>query len=185
MQTANQHPSLSFHALVSRAPSKQRTYSPPPPQTWAAANGGVTNGGLRGVWPPFLEIGQNRPFSPFFCLFCPFPEGPKSTRKVQKTEEKGLFPQISSDFLRPPSLKPHLRHSNRHLGWENFGPEKKITPTPSLSLQTSSRHLCSPTPPPLRCLPLPLSFAKNRPRHHLLGRLLPRKNRNVCQGQNM
>ena len=24
---------------------------------WAAANGGVTNGGLRGVWPPFLEIG--------------------------------------------------------------------------------------------------------------------------------
>ena len=24
----------------------------------------------------------------------------------QKTEEKGLFPQISSDFLKPPSLKP-------------------------------------------------------------------------------
>ena len=38
--------------------------------SWAAANGGVTNGGgLRGVWPPFLEIGRNRPFSPFFCLF--------------------------------------------------------------------------------------------------------------------
>ena len=30
---------------------------------WAAANGGVTNGGLRGVWPPFLEIGRNRPKS--------------------------------------------------------------------------------------------------------------------------
>ena len=73
---------------------------------WAAANGGVTNGGLRGVWPPFPEIGRNRPFSPFFCLFCPFPEGLKSTWKIQKTEEKGLFPQISSDFLQPPSLKP-------------------------------------------------------------------------------
>ena len=73
---------------------------------WAAANGGVTNGGLRGVWPPFLEIGQNRPFSPFFCLFRPFPEGAKSPWEIQKTEEKGLFPQISSDLLKPPSLKP-------------------------------------------------------------------------------
>ena len=74
--------------------------------SWAAANGGVTNGGLRGVWLPFLEISRNRPKSPFFCLFRPFPEGPKSTREIQKTEEKGLFPQISSDFLKPPSLKP-------------------------------------------------------------------------------
>ena len=74
---------------------------------WAAANGGVTNGGLRGVWPPFPEISRNRPCSPFFYLFfCTFPEGLKSTWKIQKTEEKGLSPQISSDFLRPPSLKP-------------------------------------------------------------------------------
>ena len=73
---------------------------------WAAINGGVRNGGLRGVWPPFLEIGRNRPFSPFFCLFRPFPEGAKSTREIQKTEEKGFFPQISSDLLKPPSLKP-------------------------------------------------------------------------------
>ena len=73
---------------------------------WAAANGGVTNGGLRGVWPHFLEIGQNRPFSPFFCLFRPFPEGAKSTWEIQKTEDKGLFPQISSDCIKPPSLKP-------------------------------------------------------------------------------
>ena len=73
---------------------------------WAAANGGVTNGGLRGVWPPFLEIGRNWPFSPFFCLFRPFPEGAKSAWEIQKTEEKGLFPQISSDLLKPPSLKP-------------------------------------------------------------------------------
>ena len=68
--------------------------------------GGVTNGGLRGVWPPFPEIGRNRPFSPFFCLCRPFPERLKDTWKIQKTEEKGLFPQISSDFLKPPSLKP-------------------------------------------------------------------------------
>ena len=73
---------------------------------WAAANGGVTNGGLRGVWPPFPEIGRNRPFLPFFCLFRPFPEGAKSTWEIQKTEEKGLFPHISTDFLKPPSLKP-------------------------------------------------------------------------------
>ena len=73
---------------------------------WAAANGGVTNGGLRGVWPPSPEIGRNRPFSPFSCLFRPFPGGAKSTWKIQKTEEKGLFPQISSDLLKPPSLKP-------------------------------------------------------------------------------
>ena len=72
---------------------------------WAAANGGVTNAGLRGVWLPFQEIGRNRPFSPFFCLFRPFPEGPKSTWEIQKTEEKGLFPQISSDSLKSPSLK--------------------------------------------------------------------------------
>ena len=69
------------------------------PPNWAAANGGVTNGGLRGVWPPFLEIGRNRPKSPFFCLFRPFPEGAKSTWEIQRiSEEKGLFPQISSDF---------------------------------------------------------------------------------------
>ena len=68
---------------------------------------GVTNGGLRGVCPPpFLEIGRNRPFSPFFFLFCPFPEGPKSTSEIQKTDGKGLFPQISSDFRKPRSLEP-------------------------------------------------------------------------------
>ena len=79
---------------------------PTAPLNWAAANGGVTNGGLRGVWLPFPEIGRNRPFSPFFCLFRPFLEGAKSTWEIQKTEEEGLFPQISSDLLKPPSLKP-------------------------------------------------------------------------------
>ena len=73
---------------------------------WAAANGGATNGDLRGVWPPLLEIGRNRPFSPFVCLCSSFPDGPKSTWETQKTEEKGLFLRISSDLLEPPSLKP-------------------------------------------------------------------------------
>ena len=85
---------------------KYQTFFSQTQKNWAAANGGVTNGGLRGVWPPFPEIGRNRPFSPFFCLFRPFPDCAKSTWKIQKTEEKGLFPQISSDFLKPPSLKP-------------------------------------------------------------------------------
>ena len=64
---------------------------------WSAANGG-----LRGVWLPLLEIGQNRPFSPFFFLFRPFLEGAKSTWEFQKMEENGLFPQISSGLLKPP-----------------------------------------------------------------------------------
>ena len=89
-------------------------------QNWSAANGGVTNGGLRGVWPPFPEIGRNRPFSPFFCLFRPFPEGLKSTWKIQKTEEKGLFPQISSDFLKPPSLKPPFAAPQQNTLIETF-----------------------------------------------------------------
>ena len=81
--------------------------------SWAAANGGVTNGGLRGVWPPFLEIGRNRPFSPFFCLFRPFPEGAKGTWKIWGYRRKKAFflryPQIC---LNPHLLNPHLRHSN-------------------------------------------------------------------------
>ena len=50
----------------------------------------------------------NRPKSALFALFLPFrplPEGAKSTWEIQKTEEKGLFPQISSDLLKHPSLK--------------------------------------------------------------------------------
>ena len=49
---------------------------------WSAANGSVTSGGLRGVWPPLLEVGRNRPFSPFSAFFRPFPEGPNSTWKI-------------------------------------------------------------------------------------------------------
>ena len=49
------------------------------------------------------EIGLFRPFSAFFALFRRVRRAPG---KYQKTEEKGLYPQISSDFLKPPSLKP-------------------------------------------------------------------------------
>ena len=84
--------------------------------------GGVTNGGLRGVWSPFPEIGRNRPFSPFFCRFHPFPEGGKSIWEIEKTEERGLFPQISSDLLKPPSLKPpFVALQNLGQNFEKFG----------------------------------------------------------------
>ena len=52
------------------------------------------------------SLPRKRPKSPFFCLFRPYPERLKSTRKIHETEEKGLFPQISSDLLEPPSAKP-------------------------------------------------------------------------------
>ena len=66
------------------------------------ANGGVTNRptGFKGCLAalPALLL----PFSPF----CGGP-GPKSTWEIQKTEEKGTFPQTFSDLLKPPSLKPN------------------------------------------------------------------------------
>ena len=79
---------------------------------WAAANGGVTNGGLRGVWPPFLEIGRNRPFSPFFCFFALFRRVRRAIGKSRKRRKKAFslrYPRIS---LNPHLLNPHLRHSN-------------------------------------------------------------------------
>ena len=57
-----------------------------------------------------MEIGQNRPFSPFSAFFALFSEGPNSTWTIQKTEEKGLLPQVSWDLLKPPSLNGgHLK----------------------------------------------------------------------------
>ena len=47
---------------------------------------------LRGVWPPFPEIGRL------------FPQGPNSAWEIQTMEEKGLFPLIFSDLLKPPFL---------------------------------------------------------------------------------
>ena len=76
---------------------------------WSAANGGVTNGGLRGVWPSILEIGRNRPFSPFFALFRRARRAPGKSRKRRKKAFFLRYPQIC---LNPHLLNPHLRHSN-------------------------------------------------------------------------
>ena len=65
---------------------------------------------------PALKSAKIGRFLPFFCLFRPFPGGAKSTWKIQKTEGKCLFPQISSDLLNPHLLNPHLWHSNFILG---------------------------------------------------------------------
>ena len=97
--------SFTQSSLVKKIPGKSTL-------GWAAANGGVTNGGLRGVWPPCLEIGQNRPFSPFFCLFRPFPEGAKSTWEIRKRRKKAFFLRYPQICLSPHLLNPHLRHSN-------------------------------------------------------------------------
>ena len=75
--------------------------------TWAAANGGVTNGGLRGVWPPFLEIGRNRPFPALFALFRRVRRAPGKSRKRRKKAFFLRYPQIC---LNPHLLNPHLRH---------------------------------------------------------------------------
>ena len=50
-----------------------------------------------GVCPPFSQI---------VLPFGPFPKGSKSSGKSRKTQKKkGLFSQITSDLLKPPSLK--------------------------------------------------------------------------------
>ena len=75
---------------------------------WAATNGGVTNGGLRGVWPPFLEIGRNRPF---FCLFRPFRRVRRAPGKWGYLRKKAFFLRYPQICLNPHLLNPHLRHS--------------------------------------------------------------------------
>ena len=84
---------LSHGSYLSRTPSRPKCLC-----LW------VFLARLRGVWPPFLEIGRNGSFSPFLRLCRGFPDGAKSTWEIQKTEENGLFPRISSDLLEPPSL---------------------------------------------------------------------------------
>ena len=122
--------STSSQGRGSRTNKHTRTHPHTHTHTWSAGNGGVTNGGLRGVWPPVLvEIGL---FHPFLCLFAP-PPPPKSTWKIQKTEEKGLFPQISSVLLKPPSLKPlfvdkadvlqRFSYGARELKWTSGCPD--------------------------------------------------------------
>ena len=123
---------------------------------WAAANGGVTNGGLRGVWPPFLEIGRNRPFS---ALFLPFSGGcEEHLGNPRISEEKGLFPQISSDFLKPPSLKPTLFGTPTILCLRALRKSQRFQPVPGNSQsQSQTSHICGA----LRAYPaLPYPFSE-------------------------
>ena len=80
---------------------------------------GSNKWGLKGC-PPSLDVGLFRPF----LLFRPFPKVPDNTWKIQKTEEKGPFPQKSSDLLKPPSLKPPLAALQEKLNLVNLrGPD--------------------------------------------------------------
>ena len=72
---------------------------------------GCNKWGLKGR---LAALPGNRPKSAKIALFLPRAPG-----KSRKRREKGLFPQISSDLLKPPSLKP-----------------------PFAALQKKARHLC-------------------------------------------
>ena len=71
---------------------------------WAAANGGVTNGGLRGVRLSFLKIGRSRFFFGLFLPFLPFSGGSKE--HLENPGDGGKRPF----FLRYPQIcfSPHL-----------------------------------------------------------------------------
>ena len=68
---------------------------------------GCNKWGLKGR---LADLPGDRPKSAFFALFLPFSPFSGGCEEhlgnLQKTEEKGRFPQISSDFLKLPSLKP-------------------------------------------------------------------------------
>ena len=72
------------------------------------------------------EIGLFRRFSAFFALFRRVPRAPG---KTQETEERGLFPQISSDFLTPPSLKPPFAALQILLREHRFGEKNSLSLT--------------------------------------------------------
>ena len=76
---------------------------------WAAANGGVTDGGLRCAWSPFLEIGRNRSFPAFFALFRRARRPPGKSRKSRK---RAFFLRCPWICLNPHLLNPHLWHPN-------------------------------------------------------------------------
>ena len=104
-------------------------------ENWSAANGGVTNGGLRGVWPPVLEIGRNRPFSPFFLPFSPFSGGPEEHLGNRGyLRRKAFFLSLPRISLNPHLLNPHLRHPKKMSPDASSG---LVTPKASKSLRNS------------------------------------------------
>ena len=75
-----------------------------PEGTLGCRKWGCNKWGLKG-W--LAALPGNQPKSAEIALFLPFFALSRRVRRaIQKTEEKGLFPQISSDLLKPPSLKP-------------------------------------------------------------------------------
>ena len=69
-------------------------------------NGGVTNGGFKRC---LAALPENRPKSVFFAFFLPFlpfSGGPEQHVGIPENGGQRPFPRISSDFLKPPSLKP-------------------------------------------------------------------------------
>ena len=67
---------------------------------WAPANGGVTNGGLIGL------------FSPFSAFFALFRRVRRASGKSGKRRKKAFFLRYPQICLSPHLLNPHLRHSN-------------------------------------------------------------------------
>ena len=81
-------------------------------------NGDVANGGLRGVWPPFLESAFFGDFfARFLTIFALFRRVCKAPGKSRKRKEKGLFPQMSLALAKPPSLKLPSCGTPTHLRW--------------------------------------------------------------------
>ena len=67
---------------------------------------GCNKWGLKGC---LAALPGNQPKSTFFAIFLPFSPfsgGCEQHLGNPENEEKDLFPQISSDLLKPPSLKP-------------------------------------------------------------------------------
>ena len=68
---------------------------------------GCNKWGLKGC---LAALPGNRPKSAFFALFLPFSPFSRGCKEhlgnPESSEKKGPFPQISSDLLKPPSLKP-------------------------------------------------------------------------------
>ena len=88
-----QHAHIECHFATWHSQRRQHLTLP-----WAAANGG-----LRGFWPPFPEIGLFPPFSALFALFQTAQTAPGKSRKRRK---KAFFLRYPLICLEPPSLKP-------------------------------------------------------------------------------
>ena len=96
--SATHLPETSCYAHRSAPPtSSEAAKGPCQGVFWAAAKGGVTNGGLRGVW---AALPGNRPKSAFFALFLPFLPFSGGCEEHLRNPENGGKRPFSSDILR-------------------------------------------------------------------------------------